>query len=53
MEALDRAQGIAEENVRTGGTRRNGSLEAEVMMEYDMEDAPLEGMPDAMEWEEF
>lgn len=53
LEALDKAQSIAEENVRTGGTRRNGSLEAEVMMEYDMEDAPLEVMPDAMEWEEF
>ena len=56
LEALDKAQGIAEEHVRSYGREMNGTLastEVQVAMEYDMEDAPLEATADAMEWEEF
>jgi hypothetical protein len=56
LEALDTAQDIAEEHVRTFGRRPNGTLDLLDIggtMEYDMEDAPLEVTPDAMEWEEF
>jgi hypothetical protein len=56
LEALDKAQSIAEEHVRTGGQGPNGalkSLQVGVTMEYEMEDAPLEVTPDVMEWEEF
>jgi hypothetical protein len=53
LEALHKAQGIAEEHVKTRGQRTDGSAEAGVPREYDMEDTPLEVMPDAMEWEEL
>jgi hypothetical protein len=56
VEALAKAQGIAEEHIRTGGRGPNGALETlhvGVAMEYEMEDAPLEVTPDVMEWEEF
>jgi hypothetical protein len=55
LEALDKAQGIAEEHVRTGGPGLNGALGSlqGVTVEYEMEDAPLEATPDVMEWEEF
>lgn len=53
LEALDKAQGLAEEHVKTRGQQPNGLAEAGTLMEYDMEDAPLEVMPDAMEWEEL
>jgi hypothetical protein len=56
LEALDKAQSIAEERVRTGGQGPNGALESPqvgMTMEYEMEDAPLEVTPDMMEWEEF
>jgi hypothetical protein len=56
LEALDKAQDVAEEHVRTGGQRMNGTNgfpDVGVTMEDDMEDAPLEVTPDAMEWEEF
>jgi hypothetical protein len=56
LEALHKAQSIAEEHVSTRGQRphgTNGPPEVGVTMEYDMEDAPMEVMPDAMEWEEF
>ena len=57
LEALDKARGIAEEHVRIGGQKTKaviGSQELkDVMMEYNMEDAPMEAMPDAMEWEGF
>lgn len=56
LEALDKAQSIAEEHVMTGGQGPNGALkplQVGVTMEYEMEDAPLEVTPDVMEWEEF
>ena len=57
LEALDKAQGIAEEHVRNGGHRMNGTSGSaetrEVMVEYNMDDVPMEAMPDAMEWEGF
>ena len=56
LEALAKAQAIAEEHVRLSGQKTNGTVEphqAGFTMEYDMEDAPLEAMSDAMEWEDF
>lgn len=56
LDALDKAGVIAEEQVVKGQHGANGAagpVEQGVTMEYDMEDAPLEAMPDAMEWEEF
>ena len=57
LEAMDKAQVIAEDHARFSGRMTNGTTlgpqQAGVRMEYDMEDAPLEAMPDAMEWEEF
>ncbi len=57
LEALDKAQGTAEEQVRNGGHRTDGVIGLqemrEAMMEHNMDDAPMEAMPDAMEWEGF
>ena len=56
LDALDKAQGLAEGHVKVSGHNFNGVIEvtqAGLTMEYDMEDTPLEAMPDAMEWEEF
>ena len=56
LDALDKAQGITEDHARFSERITNGTLgprQAGVTIEHDMEDAPLEAMADAMEWEEF